>query len=61
MKCKNCPANYFKNYEEGEPDFYCKIGITGSSIVEFKDLSLGCRTPYNKVMCLLKKGGAENE
>ena len=58
MKCENCPANYFYSYEEGEPDFYCKIGIDDNSIIEFKDLKLGCKTPYNKVMSLLK-GGAE--
>lgn len=56
MKCENCPANYFRSYEEGEPDFYCKIGIADSQIIEFKDLSLGCRTTYNKIMSLLKGG-----
>ena len=56
MKCENCPANYFQSYEEGEPDFYCKIGITDNLIIEFKDSSLGCRTPYNKIMSLLKGG-----
>lgn len=54
MKCDNCPACYFHNYEEGEPDFGCNIGIADNDRVEFKDLSLGCRIPYNKVVSLLR-------
>ena len=50
MKCDNCPACYSHSYEEGEPDFGCNIGITDNDRVEFKDLSLGCRTPYNKTL-----------
>lgn len=57
MKCDSCPASYFHSYEEGEPDFGCNIGIADTDRIEFKDLSLGCRTPHNKIMHLLRERG----
>lgn len=54
MRCDNCPACYFHSYEEGEPEFGCGIGIDDNDRVEFKDLTLGCRTPYNKIVCQMR-------
>lgn len=50
MKCDNCPLLYRQCYYESyEIDEYCQAGIEDDDLVEFKDLSVGCRMPRNKI------------
>ena len=55
MRCENCPAAWTTEYAESyEQDFYCRIGIEDTARFEFKDLSLGCHTPRNKVERIMR-------
>ena len=62
MRCDTCPACHITEYAESyEQDFYCRIGIDDNARFEFKDLSLGCKTPYNKIIRILKDVDNESQ
>lgn len=55
MRCNDCPACFYSSYEEGEPDFGCLVGVNDRDKEEFKDLSVGCRIPRNKIERMLRE------